>query len=53
MGQGKQPGMFIFRDFAVYSLLALLLGFAQNLDSDFIKNFLKFFFCKIGHILLD
>ena len=36
-----------------YIELSLLLGFAQNLDSDFIKKIILSFFCENGHIHLD
>ena len=39
----------------IYTLLALLLGFARNLDSDFIKEKFFFFFVfdENSHIFLD
>ena len=37
-----------------YWILVLLLGFARNLDSDFIKKkYFFIFFCKNSHIHLD
>ena len=38
-----------------YEILDLLLGFARNLDSDFIKekHFFFLIFCENSHIYLD